>query len=64
MTLSELMLNVKDVGMEQLVFQSDIKTIKDVEDYQKKGYNFVMTEEQFKEKFDLPTDCIAYTPSI
>lgn len=64
MTLSELMLNIKDVGMEQLVFQSDIKTIKDVEVYQKKGYNFVMTEERFKEKFDLPTDCIAYTPSI
>ena len=51
MTLSELMLNVKDVSMEQLVFQSHIKTIKDVENYQKKGYNFVMTEEQL-EKFD------------
>ena len=64
MTLSELMLNVKDVSMEQLVFQSDIKTIEDVEKYREKGYNFVMTEEQFKEKFNLPTDCIAYTPSI
>ena len=50
--------------MEQLVFQSDIKTIEDVEKYREKGYNYVMTEEQFKEKFDLPTDCIAYTPSI
>ena len=64
MTLSEIMLNVKDVSMEQLVFQSDIKTDEDVDKYREKGYRVNLTEAQFKEKFELPPDCIAYTPSI
>lgn len=64
MTLSEIMLNTKDVSMEQLVFQSDIKTNEDVEKYQEKGYRVNLTQEQFKERFELPPDCIAYTPSI
>lgn len=64
MTLSEIMLNTKDVSMKQLVFQSDIKTDEDVEKYQEKGYRVNFTEEQFKEKFELPPEHIAYTPSI
>ena len=64
MTLSEIMLNTKDVSMEQLVFQSDIKTDADVDKYREKGYRVNLTEAQFKEKFELPTECVAYTPSI
>ena len=64
MTLSDIMLNTKDVSMEQLVFQSDIKTDEDVKKYQEKGYRVTLTTEQFKEKFELPAEHIAYTPSI
>lgn len=64
MTLSDIMLNAKDVSMEQLVFQSDIKTDEDVKKYQEKGYRVTLTTEQFKEKFELPAEHIAYTPSI
>lgn len=64
MTLSEIMLTTKDVSMERLVFQSDIKTDEDIKKYQEKGYRVNFTEEQFKEKFELPPECIAYTPSI
>lgn len=64
MTLSEIMLNTKNVSMEQLVFQSDIKTDADVDKYREKGYRVNLTEKQFKEKFELRPECIAYTPSI
>ena len=64
MTLSELMLNVKDISMKQLVFQNEIKTDADIDKYCEKGYRINLTEEQFKKKFELPVDCIAYTPSV
>lgn len=63
-TLSELMLNVKDISMKQLVFQNEIKTNADIEKYREKGYRINLTEEQFKKRFELPVDCIAYTPSV
>ncbi len=64
MTLSEIMLNTKNVSMKQLVFQNDIKTDEDIRAYQAIGYRVNLTEAQFKEKFNLPTECIAYTPSV
>ena len=64
MTLAEIMLNVKDISMKQLVFQNESKTDADIDKYREKGYRVNFTEEQFKEKFELPPECIAYTPSI
>ena len=63
-TLSELMLNVKNVRMEQLVFQSDIKTQEKAKELNEKGYRVSFTDAEFKDKFKVPTDCVAYTPSI
>ena len=63
-TISELMLNVKNVRMEQLVFQSDIKTQEQIKELNKKGYRVNFTDAEFRDKFKVPTDCVAYTPSI
>ena len=63
-TISELMLNIKDVRMEQLAFQSDIKTAKQIKELNDKGYRVSFTDEEFKDNFKVPTECIAYTPSI
>ena len=63
-TISELMLNIKDVHMEQLVFQSDIKTQEKVKELNEQGYRVNFTDAEFREKFKVPTDCVAYTPSI
>ena len=63
-TLSELILNVKNVRMEQLVFQSDIKTQEKVKELNEHGYRVSFTDEEFRDKFKVPTNCVAYTPSI
>lgn len=63
-TISELMLNIKDVHMEQLVFQNEIKTAEQVKELNGKGYRVSFTEEEFEDRFKVPTDCVAYTPSI
>jgi len=63
-TISELMLNIKDVHMKQLVFQSEIKTQEKVKELNDKGYRVNFTDEEFRDKFKVPTDRVAYTPSI
>mgnify|MGYP003301595372 CR=1 FL=1 len=63
-TISELMLNVKNVRLEQLVFQSDIKTQEQIKELNERGYRVNFTDAEFREKFKVPTDCVAYTPSI
>lgn len=63
-TISELMLNIKDVRMKQLVFQCDIKTQEKVKELNEKGYRVSFTDEEFRDNFKVPTECIAYTPSI
>lgn len=64
MSLDELLLNVKAVDFHSLVRQTDIQTQEDKERYAEKGYNVVLTEAEFKEKFDVDPSCIWYTPSI
>ena len=58
------MLNVKNVSMEQLVFQSEIETAAQVRELKDKGYQVQFTDAEFRDKFKVPTDCVAYSPSI
>lgn len=64
MNISELILNVKALGFDSVIYQSDIKTEEDIKDYQGKGYNVSLTEEQFKAQFPIDPSCVAYSPSI
>ncbi|WP_324823504.1 hypothetical protein [Sinanaerobacter sp. ZZT-01] len=64
MTISDLILNVKALGFDSVIYQSDIKTEEDIKDYQGKGYNVSLTEEQFKNQFPIDPSCVAYSPSI
>lgn len=64
MNISEVILNVKALGFDTVIYQSDIKTEEDVKTYREKGYMVELTEEQFKEKFPVDPSCVAYSPSI
>lgn len=64
MNISELILNVKSLGFDSVIYQSDLKTEEDIKDYQKKGYNVSLTKEQFKTQFPIDPSCVAYSPSI
>ena len=48
MTLSEIMLNTKDVSMERLVFQSDIKTDEDIAYYHNDNVGYVHLNSVYK----------------
>lgn len=64
MDFADLIRNVKLIKFEDLVWQDSIKTEKDKKYWQNKGYRVLLTEDEFKERFDIPTDCVAYTPSF
>lgn len=64
MDLASLLRNVKQIKFEDLVWQDSIKTEKDKKYWQDKGYRVLLTEDEFKDKFDIPTTCVAYTPSF
>ena len=64
MSLDELLMNVKAVDFHSLLCQTEIQSQEDKERYSEKGYNIVLTEAEFKEKFNVDPACIWYTPSI
>lgn len=64
MNLSDLILNVKALGFDTVIYQSNIKTEEDVKQYRGQGYMVELTEEQFKEKYPIDPSCVAYSPSI
>lgn len=64
MTIDELLLNVKAVGLDSIVCQADIKTEEDKKSYQGQGYNIELTVDEFKEKFKVDPKLVWYTPSL
>ncbi len=64
MSIDEVLLNINNVSFDALVRQTDIQTEEDKKYYSEKGYNFVLTESEFKEKFSVDPSCIWYSPSF
>ena len=64
MTLDELLLNVKAVGLDSIVCQTEIKTEEDKKSYQENGYQVELTVDEFKAKYEVDPQHIWYTPSI
>lgn len=64
MTIDELLLNVKGTTFDSLVRQSDIQTEADKEALNAQGYDALLTEGEFREKFQIDPDCVWYSPSI
>lgn len=64
MNISELLLNIKSVSFDSLVCQTKIVTEDDKEKYLEKGYAFVLTLQEYQERFTINPSCIWYAPSI
>ena len=64
MTIDELLLNVKAVGLDSIVCQTEIKTEEDKKSYQEKGYQVELTVDEFTAKYEVDPQHIWYTPSI
>ena len=64
MTLDEVLLNVKAVGLDSIVRQTEIQTEEDKEHYQGLNYDIRLTEAEFREKFEVDPKHICYTNSI
>lgn len=64
MSLESLLLNINNVDSSSLVCQTAIQTEEDKKYYSEKGYLICLTEHELKEKFNLDSSCVWYTPSI
>lgn len=64
MTLDELLLNVKAVGLDSIVCQTEIKTEEDKKSYQSQGYQTMLTLDEFTSKYEVDPQHIWYTPSF
>lgn len=62
--LDELLMNVRAVGLDSLVCQTEIQSEDDIKRYAEKGYYIQLTEAQFRQKFELDPKYIWYTPSV
>lgn len=63
MTLDDLILRTKNVSFDSAVCQTEIKTDEDKQKYNAEGYSVEYTEDEFKEKFEIDTSCVWYSPS-
>ena len=64
MKLDDLLLNIKAIGLNSIVCQNEIRTEKDKQELQKKGYQVFLTEAEFRARFKIETSCIWYSPSL
>lgn len=64
MNILDLLMNVKAVKYDSLVWQDSILTEEDKEKYQAEGYSAELTKSEFEEKFDIPAECVCYSPSV
>ncbi len=60
----DLIMNVKAVKYDSLLWQDAILTKEDKEKYQAEGYSAELTKAEFEEKFDIPAENVCYTPSV
>lgn len=64
MNISDFLRNIKDIKYEDLVWQDTILTEQDKAYWANKGYEVELTKDEFENKFDVPAECVCYTPSI
>ena len=64
MTLEDIILRAKNVGLDKIVRQSDIKTQEDIEELTQQGYQILCTSDEFSKKYSIPVNMVCYSPSI
>ena len=64
MSLDQLFLNIKTVGFDSMVRQTEILSDADKERYQNKGYFITHTVSEFQDKFTIDPSHIWYTPAL
>ena len=64
MNMADLRRNILDIKFEDLVWQDTILTKQDKTYWVNKGYEVELTKDEFESKFDIPAECVCYTPSV
>ena len=63
-SLDDLFLNIKAVGFDSMVCQTDIVSEEDKINYQQKGYPVSLTASEFADTFQIDPSCVWYTPAL
>jgi len=64
MNIDELLLNIHNISFDSLISQSAILSEEDRQKYRDRGYNILLTSDEFKKRFEIDPSRIWYTPSI
>ncbi len=64
MTITELLLNTKNVKYEELIWQDEILTEEQRAELNENGYMITHTKKSFEEDYNISSDCVCYSKSI